>query len=76
MLKWIGTKERLKGGGFGESTVNSHPYYIPGERGACAKLFLKVRKRTMALTSDQYGGISNATMKIIYNLTRAGVIGL
>lgn len=76
MLKWIRTKERLKKGEFEESTVNSYPYYIPGERGTCAKLFLKVRKRTMAITSYQYGGISNAIMKIIYSLTRAGGIGL
>lgn len=76
MLKWIRTKERLKEGEFEESTVNRYPYYIPSERGAGAKPFSKVHKRTMAITSYQYEGISNAIMKIIYSLTRAGVIGL
>lgn len=75
MLKWIGTKEQLKEWGFEESTVDSYPYYILSKRGACAKPFLKVHKRTMAITSYQYGGISNATMEMIYNLAKVGVIG-
>ena len=76
MLKWIGTKKQLKEWGFEEPKVEGYPYYVLSKRGASVKPLLKVHKRTMAITSYQSGGLSSAAMEIIYDLTKAGLIGL